>query len=77
MRVTAGLLTKRFFAATARSISLCGTRFSFVRPSVGNHGSNILMKEIKHAVVYAPDANAKLVDVVTQIVGLGAAKLMA
>jgi hypothetical protein len=76
MCVAAGVFDKALLGRDG-TVEILGPDPLLFREAMGNHGSNIRMKEIKHAVVYAPDANAKLVDVVTQAVGLRAAKLMA
>jgi hypothetical protein len=55
------------------TVDVLGRNPLLFREAVGNHGGNILMKKLKHAIVHAPDADAKLIDAVTQVISLGAA----
>jgi hypothetical protein len=76
MRVTAWVLDKLLLSRNG-TINVLGWDPSLFREAVRNYSGYIIMKEIKHSIIHAPDANAKLVDAVTQVIGLRPAKLMA
>ena len=76
MRMTAWVPDKTLLGRDG-TVNVPGRYLLLFREAVGNYGGNILMKEVKHAIIHAPDADAKFVDAITQVIGLGAAQLMA
>src|SRR5579883_2753942 len=76
MRMTARALDKALLGRDG-TVDILGRNLLLFREAVRNHGGYFLMKEIKNAIIYAPDADAKLINAITQVIGLRAAQLMA
>src|SRR5262249_50562765 len=59
------------------AVAFPGSDPPLFRVALGNHGGDILMKEIEHAVVHRTEADAQFIDPVAQVVGFRAAQLVA
>ncbi len=76
MRVPARVCNKALLGRDC-TVNVLGWNTILFREAVGNHSRNILMKKVKHVIIHAPYADAKLVDAITQLICHRAAKLMA
>jgi hypothetical protein len=54
MRMTARALDKALLGRDG-TVNILGRNPLLFREAVRNHGGYVLMKEIKHAIIYAPD----------------------